>query len=208
MLWPPITFLTLWTICLPYGKNTDIQEIPFAFCFPLLLFVRGGEKILTLFFSYLDSTWFPIENLSSVDAIHKYPGRALLMCWPHGYALHTLELHGRLGGKTAIIIGERCKSCDDSCITDDPFGGVDKTQDSQMMYEVRRIMGNIPICSTPFDQVQLQGLAHRYREAKRRWKLVEEVPIPIFVNTEDDVQICDVMCVYRYQNIESLDENM
>lgn len=79
------------------------------------------------------------------------------MCWPHGYALDALEEFGEedgwiyferglifVGLQTVIIIGEKCErnkfkygDGEVGCVTDDPFGGVNKERDCMMMSQVR-----------------------------------------------------------------------
>jgi hypothetical protein len=87
--------------------------------------------------------WMKVEDLDAVGAIQQYRGRALLMCWPHGYALDAVEEYGNLeDSHTIIVIGEKCNFDRDmngegpGCVTDDPFGGVNKDKDSQLMHEV------------------------------------------------------------------------
>jgi len=153
-------------------------------------------------FSPLRGPWVSIENIDAKEAIQKYRDRTLLMVWPHGYALDALETLTEVGGSTVIIIGDQTQWFDKSCITDDPFGGVNKENDYRMMEQVRMILeGKNPVEHVgelqPFDMDELVSLAERYKKMRGCWKLVEKVAIPNFVTTEEEEPICDCMVVYQ-----------
>eukprot|EP01127_Copromyxa_protea_P001984 TRINITY_DN11888_c0_g1_i1.p1 TRINITY_DN11888_c0_g1~~TRINITY_DN11888_c0_g1_i1.p1 ORF type:complete len:332 (-),score=63.00 TRINITY_DN11888_c0_g1_i1:147-1142(-) len=155
-------------------------------------------------------TWFPVEELDSIAAIKKYPGRTLLMCWPHGYALDALEAFGDSfqGPKTVLIVGEKVKSGHGaSCITDDPFGGVNKDRDSLMMSQVRDLLYNIQTDEIKeetqtddwdyFDPKLLNDLANRYKRVQSQWKLAETISIPNFITSEEEETICDNLYIWK-----------
>lgn len=61
--------------------------------------------------------WVGIEPLSALDAVRKYPERALMFCWPtyaDGWAAEALQAYT---GSTVIYVGES----DGGCTADDNF---------------------------------------------------------------------------------------
>lgn len=107
--------------------------------------------------------WYCVENLDAKEAIRTHQGRTILMVWPHGYALDALEIAEEKGVSTLIIVGDKSRRYESSSITDDPFGGVNKGEDSDMMFHVRRLMAGQEGSSTRFDDHTLEGFVNRHK---------------------------------------------
>jgi len=125
------------------------------------------------------------------------------MVWPHGYALDAVEAFTEIGGKTIFIVGDRTTRAEKSCITDDPFGGVNKDDDSRMMEQVRMILQGEEPVDNYFEREALSKLADRYRKMRQCWKLVETFPIPNFVTSDEEEAICDCLSIYQRSDLQN-----
>lgn len=61
--------------------------------------------------------WAPIEGLSGVEAVTKYPDRTMLTCWPSYSDSWAYEAALAYSGNTLIYVGES----DGGCTADDNF---------------------------------------------------------------------------------------